>query len=112
MFGISKANHMRFSLGHASSTPPFTIAVNIDEIVYDEEHVILAVPVMADLKFDGKNYVLYDGVSTNCYGEGRSEEEAMRMFSSEFLCKYDMALRWGRGSNSYCDAVAMHVEGF
>ena len=33
------------------------------------------------------------------------------MFSSEFLCKYDMALRWRRGSNSFCSAVALHVQG-
>ncbi len=33
------------------------------------------------------------------------------MFSSEFLCKYDMALRWRRGPNSFCNAVALHVQG-
>ncbi|MBR4225948.1 MAG: hypothetical protein IKR86_04095, partial [Candidatus Methanomethylophilaceae archaeon] len=61
----------------------FAAVVRMDEIVYDEEHVRLAVPIVADLKFDGKTYVLYDGESTNCYGEGRSYEEAVRMFSSE-----------------------------
>jgi hypothetical protein len=90
---------------------PFAAVVRMDEIVYDEEHVRLAVPIVADLKFDGKTYVLYDGESTNCYGEGRSYEEAVRMFSSEFLCKYEMALRSRRGSNSFCDAVALHVQG-
>ena len=51
---------------------PFAAVVRMDEIVYDEEHVRLAVPIVADLRFDGKTYVLYDGESTNCYGEGRS----------------------------------------
>ena len=64
---------------------PFAAVVRMDEIVYDEEHVRLAVPIVADLKFDGKTYVLYDGESTNCYGEGRSYEEAVRMFSCERL---------------------------
>jgi len=42
---------------------PFAAVVRMDEIVYDEEHVRLAVPIVADLKFDGKTYVLYDGES-------------------------------------------------
>ncbi len=89
---------------------PFVRNIVLNEISYKKRTVPLKIPLDVEIRFDGKEYRVFNE-ETCCYGYGRTYEEAFKEFNAHFVLRLNMADKFGKTADEFDHYAVYHVEG-